>query len=301
MAAPATPSPSRPRKWWPILVRLFKLRVVSLLLWVALGGALVTASAGPFGPGLGKDLLAVTVAGLLAAGGASALNEYLERDLDANMRRTRTRPIPAGSLSPTAALVAGLCALAAGVLLGWWHRPALGITVAGGAFVYLVVYTIGLKRRSVVNIVIGGAAGSLAVLSGAAAVGRWNHPAAWILAALVFLWTPVHFWALALVYREDYRVAGFPMLPAVTSAHSAARWIALHAWATAFAALALGLFLRRPLLYALGALPLTVWLLARTQRLLRHPDQPAPARRVFMASNLYLAGVTLWAILISIL
>lgn len=287
--------------WWSILVSLFKLRVVSLLLWVALGGALVTASAGPFGPGFWKDLLMVSLAGLLAAGGASALNEYLERDLDAAMRRTRTRPLPAGLLSPRLALVLGILGMGMGIGLGWAYRPMLGIFVAAGAFVYVVVYTLGLKRRSVVNIVIGGAAGSFAVLSGAAAVDRWNHPAAWLLAGLVFLWTPVHFWALALLYRDDYRVAGFPMLPAVTTPRNTARWIALHAWATVFAALALSLFLRRPVLYGLGALLLSFWLLHRVHGLLRHPEARDQARSTFMASNLYLAGLTLWAMLISVL
>ncbi len=287
--------------WWSILVRLFKLRVVSLLLWVALGGALVTASAGPFGPGFWKDLLMVSLAGLLAAGGASALNEYLERDLDAAMRRTRTRPLPAGLLSPRLALVLGILGMGLGIGLGWAYRPMLGVFVAAGAFVYVVVYTLGLKRRSVVNIVVGGAAGSFAVLSGAAAVDRWNHPAAWLLAGLVFLWTPVHFWALALLYRDDYRVAGFPMLPAVTTPRNTARWIALHAWATVFAALALSLFLRRPVLYGLGALLLSFWLLHRVHGLLRHPEARDRARSTFMASNLYLAGLTFWAMLISML
>jgi len=159
------------RTWVSVLVRLFKLRVVTLLLWVAFGGALVAAGPAIWSLQGGLDLLAVFVSGLLAAGGASALNEYMEQDLDARMARTRTRPLPQGLVSPGLALVLGLLTLAAGIGLGWWYRPMLGVFVSAGAFIYIVVYTLGLKRRSVTNIVIGGAAGSAAVLSGAAAVG----------------------------------------------------------------------------------------------------------------------------------
>ncbi len=288
------------RMWVSVLVRLFKLRVVTLLLWVAFGGALVAAGPDIWSLQGGLDLLAVFVSGLLAAGGASALNEYMEQDLDARMARTRTRPLPQGLVSPTTALVLGLLALAAGIGLGWWYRPMLGVFVTAGAFIYIVVYTLGLKRRSVTNIVIGGAAGSAAVLSGAAAVGRWNHPAAWILAGLVFLWTPVHFWALALRYREDYRAAGFPMLPAVTSRKQAAGWILLHAGGTVVAALALAAFLHRGGLYLPGAVVLAYWLFRRVWRLWRQPDD-RQALRTFLASNLYLAATTLWAMVVSVI
>ncbi len=284
--------------WRTALVRLFKLRVVSLLLWVAFGGALVAVGPQIWSLQGAKDLLAVFLSGLLAAGGASALNEYLERDLDARMRRTRKRPLPQGQISPSMALFLGVVTLLLGTALGWWYRPALGVFVALGAFIYVVVYTLGLKRRSITNIVIGGAAGSAAVLSGAAAVGQWDHPAAWVLAALVFLWTPVHFWALALVYREDYRAAGFPMLPAVTSRRHAAFWIWVHALATGFAALALAVFLPRGALYLPVALVLTGWLMLHTLRLWRDPND-RQALRTFINSNLYLAGITLWAMVVA--
>ncbi len=293
-------SPSLWQIWVPVLVRLFKLRVVTLLLWVAFGGALVTAGPEIWSWEGGKGLLAVFLSGLLAAGGASALNEYMEQDLDARMARTRKRPLPQGLIAPRTALVLGLVALILGIGLGWWYRPMLGLFVAAGAFIYVVVYTWGLKRRSVTNIVIGGAAGSAAVLSGAAAVGYWDHPAAWVLAGLVFLWTPVHFWALALRYREDYRAAGFPMLPAVTSRKQAAGWIALHAGATAIAALALAAFLHRGGLYLPGAILLALWLFRHVGALWRQPDD-RQALRTFLASNLYLAATTLWAMLVSVI
>ena len=288
------------RTWVSVLVRLFKLRVVALLLWVAFGGALVAAGPDIWSLRGGLDLLAVFVSGLLAAGGASALNEYMEQDLDARMARTRTRPLPQGLIRPALALALGLLALAAGIGLGWWYRPMLGVFVSAGAFIYIVVYTLGLKRRSVTNIVIGGAAGSAAVLSGAAAVGRWEHPAAWVLAGLVFLWTPVHFWALALRYREDYRAAGFPMLPAVTSRKQAAGWILLHAGGTMLAALALAAFLHHGGWYLPGAVLLALWLFRRTLALWRHPDDRR-ALQVFLASNFYLAATTLWAMVVSVI
>ncbi len=279
--------------WWHTIVRLFKLRVVMLLLWEALAGALLAAARWQ---GLGRDLLVLLVSGLLAAGGASALNEYIEQDLDRQMRRTQSRPLPSGQVPGWVALWSGLFALALGVGLAFWYRPALGVFVAAGAFIYVVVYTLGLKRRSVVNIVIGGAAGSCAVLSGAAAVGNWSSPPAWILAALVFLWTPVHFWALALVYREDYRKAGFPMLPAVASVRTTLFWIWVHAVAMTFAALALAPWMRFQAIYVVVVLALSLWMAYALIRLGRQPTRER-AFRAFMTSNLYLAGVTLAAML----
>lgn len=281
---------------WEIVSKLFKVRIVGLLLWEALAGALLAA---PSWRGIAADILAVMISGALAAGGASAINEYLERDLDAQMHRTRNRPLPKGDVAPWVALLLGLVALALGIGLAFGYRWELGWFVTAGAFIYLVIYTIGLKRRSVLNIVIGGAAGSCAALSGAAAVGHWNAPATWILAGLIFLWTPSHFWSLALAFREDYRMAGFPMLPAVTSPRAAAGWILLHAAATALAALSLAPFLRFGVAYLVGVLALSVWMLRSNLHLLTRQDRDA-ARRAFVASNLYLTFVTLLAMLMNV-
>jgi protoheme IX farnesyltransferase len=122
-------------------------------------------------------------------------------------------------------------------VLPW--NPALSFFLLSGALIYVGIYTLWLKPRTLLNIVIGGAAGSAAVLSGSAAAGAWNDPGAIALALMLFLWTPTHFWSLAIVYRDDYARGGFPMLPAETSPRRAAFWVLVHTLPTALAALLL--------------------------------------------------------------
>ncbi|NPA06231.1 MAG: protoheme IX farnesyltransferase [Chloroflexi bacterium] len=284
------------RAWGARAVVLFKLRVVALLLVVAVGGAVLAAEPWLNHGRAWPDLAVLLLAGLLAAGGASALNEVWERDLDRAMERTQQRPLPRGDIPAALAALLGTGALGLGLLLAAWHRPQLGWAVAAGALIYLVVYTWALKRRTIVNIVIGGAAGSAAVISGAAAVGHWDNPAAWALAALVFLWTPTHFWSLALVYREDYHRAGFPMLPVRVPAAHAVRWVALHTVASVLVALLMAAWPRLGLAYALLVAPPSVYYLYQTWRLWRWPTAPE-AKRLFHFSNVYLAWVTLAAVL----
>lgn len=273
------------------LMVLFKARVVSLLLFAALGGAFVAAGGWP-----GWQALAVTLlSGWLAASGASALNQYIERKSDGVMTRTRHRPLVDGTI-PNPAWVpwvaTGMIALAVGWT--WTFNRWLAFWLAMGAFIYVVVYTIWLKPRTPLNIVIGGAAGSAAVLSGAAAVGRWDAPAALVLAMLVFLWTPTHFWSLAIVYRNDYARSSTPMLPVMVSPRQAAFWVFLHTAATAFAALALGFDPALGWIYAVPVALATADLLWRNIRLLRAPT-PKLARSLFIASNLYLTVVLVMA------
>ncbi|MCL7455469.1 MAG: UbiA family prenyltransferase, partial [Anaerolineae bacterium] len=161
-----------------------------------------------------------------------------------------------------------------------------------GAVIYIYIYTIWLKPRTPLNIVIGGAAGSAAVLSGSAAAGQWNEPGAVILALLVFLWTPTHFWSLAIAYRRDYARGGFPMLPVQTAPRTAAGWVLAHTAAAALAALALA---TRPSLGWLYLAPVglaTAVLLGLSSWLVARPGKPR-ALAVFHASNLYLALVML--------
>ncbi|NPA27254.1 MAG: protoheme IX farnesyltransferase, partial [Chloroflexi bacterium] len=202
--------------------------------------------------------------------------------------------LPQGQLRVEVAAGLGGLALLLGLALAAWYRPALAWAAAAGAGIYLLVYTWALKRRTILNIVIGGAAGSAAVISGAAVVGRWFDPAAWALAALVFLWTPTHFWSLALVYREDYRRAGFPMLPVRISPRHAAWWVALHTGASVLVALLMAVWPRLGWPYALLVFGPSVYYLYRTARLVRTPSA-REARRLFHLSNLYLAWVTLAA------
>ncbi len=174
------------------------------------------------------------VGGTLAAGSANALNCYVDRDIDALMRRTTHRPLARHDVSPTGALVFGLVLglLAVGLMGGVTNWLAAGLTAAAIAF-YVVVYTMLLKRRTAQNIVWGGAAGCMPVLIGWSAVtGSLAWPPV-VLFAVVFFWTPPHFWALAIRYREDYARAGVPMLPVVASPQRVAREIVVYSWLTA--------------------------------------------------------------------
>lgn len=204
-------------------VSLLKLRIAALLLLVAASGYLVTS-----GPDVRPfPFLLLMVSGLLASGGASAVNHYVDRDLDRLMARTRGRPLPAGRVPPLHALALGLALLAGALLLAVAVNALTAFFIALGFVVYVVVYTIGLKRRNVWNIVIGGFAGSCPALAGSAAASGSVLVGPALIALLVFLWTPGHFWALAFLRKEDYVRANLPMLPAVTDDRTAAKWIAV--------------------------------------------------------------------------
>jgi heme o synthase len=282
------------REFLRMLVVLFKLRVVSLLLLAAVGGAFLGARGWP---GLGR-LLLVLLAGGAAASGASALNQYIERTSDEIMSRTRLRPLPAGAIShPRVVIVLGLLLILVPSLALLPFNPALSFYLALGAFIYVAIYTIWLKPRTLLNIVIGGAAGSAAVMSGGAAVGAASDPAVITLALLVFLWTPSHFWSLAILYKDDYVRADVPMLPARTSLRTAAWWVFLHTGATILAALLLGLTPALGWAYGVPVLGASVDLLWRNGRLIGEPT-PRNARSLFIASNVYLT-IVLLALLVS--
>ncbi len=211
-AVPADPSaPAPERSLGRDLLTLAKPGITGLILLVAVGGYFV---ADPRSVDLTRLLLLV-VCGASASAGAAMLNHYLDRDLDARMKRTRGRPLPSARIAPEAvAALLGLLLSAAGVAAAaLLINPLTGFSILLGGLTYVVVYTAWLKRRTSWNIVIGGFAGSAPVLAGsAAAVGSWTDGAL-ALALLVFLWTPPHFWSLALMLRSDYAAAGLPMLP----------------------------------------------------------------------------------------
>ena len=205
-------------------VRLTKPRVISLLL-VTTAGAMCVAAGGL--PG-GWLLLWTMVGGYLAAGGANAINHYIDRDIDGRMARTTTRPVVSGRVAPARALVFGIAlgvvsALVLGLSSNWL---AAGLALAGLAL-YVGVYTLWLKRTSLHNIVIGGSAGAVPPLVGWAAVTGELGLSAWLLFAIVFYWTPPHFWALALMLERDYAAAGIPMLPVVRGVEETKRQILL--------------------------------------------------------------------------
>ncbi|HTD50794.1 MAG TPA: heme o synthase, partial [Acidimicrobiia bacterium] len=193
-------------------LRLTKPRVIELLLVTAVP-PMFLARGGVPDVGL---MLSVIVGGAMAAGGANTINCWIERDRDQLMRRTLSRPLPQGEIAPARALIFGIALnVAAFVLLASTaNLLAAALTISATLF-YVFVYTLWLKPRTVQNIVIGGAAGAVPALVGWAAVRGSLAAPAWLLFAVVFFWTPAHFWALALKYRDDYAAAGIPMLPVV--------------------------------------------------------------------------------------
>ncbi|HEV2428436.1 MAG TPA: heme o synthase [Thermoplasmata archaeon] len=210
MSAPSPPAPPTPGGWRDYAT-LAKPGITALIVLVAVGGYFVAAPAS-FDP-IRLALLIAT--GAAASAGSAMLNHYLDRDLDARMGRTKHRPLPERRIDPSGlAALLGLLLLALGVAgASLLLNPLTGLSILSGGVTYVLVYTAWLKRRSSWNIVIGGFAGSAPALAGsAAAVGTWT-PGALALALLVFLWTPPHFWSLALILREDYKAVGLPMLP----------------------------------------------------------------------------------------
>ena len=266
------------------LVVLFKLRIVFLLLVAATGGAFLAAGGWP---GWGVMLL-TWVTGGMAAAGASALNQYWERNKDGLMGRTRKRPLVNADIAdPRWVPVVGVALVLIPVLAVLPFNRPLAFFLLLGAFIYVGIYTIWLKPRTLLNIVIGGAAGSAAVLSGSAAAGQWNNVGALALAAILFLWTPFHFWSLAILYRDEYSRADVPMLPTQTTPHKAAWWVMSHTLPTGILSLLMVVLPGLGWIYFLPVLAITVDLFNRNIQLIRDPS-PLNARRLFMSSNYYL-------------
>ncbi|NPV66252.1 MAG: protoheme IX farnesyltransferase [Anaerolineae bacterium] len=279
-----------------LIVVLAKLRIVTLLLAAAWGGAMLASGGRP----AAADLLLLTITGTLAAGGSGAINQYLERDQDARMKRTRRRPLATGQIRPIWALIGGTGSVVAAVGLALLAgNLALAFFLALGAFIYIGVYTLWLKPRTLLNVVIGGAAGSAAVLSGSAAVGNWADSGALLLAALLFTWSPSHFWSLALVYRKDYASANFPMLPVVMERRRAVLWTLVHMAVTAAIGLLLAVHPALGWAYFAPMLAATLWLGRDSIGLLHAHQQGSEgeegrqAMTLFKASNIYLALVLL--------
>jgi protoheme IX farnesyltransferase len=221
------------------------------------------------------------------------LNHYFEKDKDALMARTRNRPLVSGAIShPEWVPVLGAAMVVVPALVVLPYNPPLTFFLLLGAFIYAGLYTLILKPRTLLNIVIGGAAGSAAVLSGSAAVGHWNDPGAVILALMVFLWTPSHFWSLAMVYRQDYIHSETPMLPARTTMRHSAWWVFLHTGATALAALALTFHPALGWVYFAPVAVSTVYMFAANIQLVSQPTGKQ-ALRLFKISNIYLSVVLL--------
>ena len=243
-----------------------------------------------------QGLLVLAVAGALAAMGSGAVNHYLDRDIDSKMERTSNRPIPCGRVKPSTALALGLAMIASGVAIAAIAlTPLAAFFIALGAFIYLVVYTIWLKRRTVWNIVIGGAAGSCPPLAGWAAVTNSVDLLPVMLALLIFLWTPGHFWGLAIRAENDYKRAGIPMLPAVVGVERASFITGLSNLVMVASWLATGLLLPNPLVYFVVTTPITAVLTKQSISLMLRPEKTR-AWQVFKASSPWLMIVMLGAV-----
>jgi protoheme IX farnesyltransferase len=234
-------------------------------------------------------VVATLIGGSLAAGGANALNQYLERDIDARMQRTSQRPLPQGTIAPRSAAIFGLLL---GVVAAAWLTlmvNAISAALAIGALAfYAGIYTYYLKRSTVQNIVIGGAAGAAPPLIGWAAVTGSVEVEAALLFLVVFYWTPPHFWALALFTSDDYRAAGVPMLPVVHGVEETKRQILLYSWLLVPLTVIFGAAAELRAIYVGVALVGGAIFLLLAFRL-RFSEGIEGARRLFRYSILYLA------------
>ncbi len=277
-------------------VESLKLRVGTFIGMAAVLGYVATAPAGLALPSL-AILFAVTV---MAAGGAGALNHFLDRDLDARMPRTARRPLPSGRIRHpwhVVALGLGLVMLAVSLAL-WQLNRLVALHVFLGAFTYVVVYTIWLKRRSWLNVVIGGLAGSFAVLAGGALARPELCLPPVIFAAVLFFWSPSHFWSLAIAYKTEYAGARIPMLPAVKGEARTARTILLNTGGLlASSVLPFALGMLGSVYLVLGVVLGGGFLLARNVQLARRPGDRRLALANFHASNLFLLLLFLGVVL----
>lgn len=266
-------------------IALTKPRIIELLLITTVPAMVLAAGEWP-----GTWLVVATLlGGTLSAGGANALNNYLDRDIDELMRRTMARPLVRHEVPPRNALVFGVILGAAGFawLSVFANLLAAAISTAALLF-YVFVYTMALKRSTPQNIVIGGAAGAAPVLVGWAAVTGSLGLAAWVLFLVVFYWTPPHFWALALRYKDDYERAGVPMLPVVAGARATTRRMLLYTGLMVGVSLLLVPVGGMTWIYLVVAVSLGGWFIWDTWRVYRDPDR---AMKLFTTSTVYLAAL----------
>ena len=275
------------------LSNLFKLRIGVMMALTAVVALVVT-------PGQPVQMweaavLALTV--LMAAGSAGAFNQYYERDLDARMPRTRGRPFVTGEFSHNRwwlLLISGLLLAGVGVA-GFALNGSAALYIFLGAFFYAIVYTVWLKRRTWMNIVIGGASGSFAVLAGAAVVDPGLGPVPIILAIVLFLWTPSHFWSLAIAQHKDYAAAGVPMLPVVVGDKAAAKAVLANSLLLVSVSV-LPFFFGLGWIYLLGALTGGGYFLYHNIRLVQN-QSPRVAMSSFFASLAQLGILLVFALL----
>ena len=270
-----------------------KVRLGFLIMSCALAGMAVSP-----GPGLPAwQVLVLGLAVLLSSASAGAFNQLYEAGLDRQMKRTRQRPFASGRFKPSALwlITIILVTLLSCVAAALATNVTAAIYIFLGAFTYGVIYTVWLKKRTWLNIVVGGLAGSFAVMAGAAAMDASMKPAPLILAVVLFLWTPPHFWALAFACRKDYETAGIPMLPVVVSEPIATGAIFAHA-AVLVALSVIPIFFGMSWIYLLGAVSGGLYFVHASLKLVLKPTIPQ-GWRVFAASIVQLGLLLTAAIL----
>jgi len=279
------------------LINLFKLRIGVVMSATAVMALVVT-------PGQTVSLwqgLVLAMAVLVAAGSAGAFNQYYEHDIDGRMRRTSDRPFVTGALAHSRwwlPLIGALLLIAVSTA-GWLLNGMAALYIFLGAFFYAIVYTVWLKRRTSANIVIGGASGSFAVLAGAAVIDPQLGPIPILLAIVLFLWTPPHFWSLAIARHADYANAGFPMLPVVVGDTTAAKAVLGNTLAL-LAVSVLPFFFGLGWLYLAGALAGGGYFVYRSWRLVQDTNAKN-AMRCFFSSLIQLVVLLVFAVLDALL
>ena len=265
---------------------LTKPRVMSLLLVSAIAGAFLGAQSMPSF----KIIVAVLIGGALASGGAASLNMAYESELDQKMGRTKNRPVAEGRISFNTAILFGI-ALSVGsfVILALMTNILAAALAIVGTVLYFGLYTVILKRTTTQNIVIGGAAGAVPPLVGYAASAGTIDLSAWYLFVIIFFWTPPHFWALAIMIKDDYARANIPMLPVVMGVKHTTKQILLYTAVLSVLTILFG-FVSQPLgwIYTVGSGSLNCILIWYAYRLMKGPDRPA-ATKLYKYSLLYLA------------
>jgi protoheme IX farnesyltransferase len=281
-------APSRVSTILLAYLALTKPRVIELLLVTAIP-AMLLAHRGSVNPLL---ILNTLIGGMLAAGGANTLNCVADADIDKKMKRTAQRPLARDAVPTSHALVFGLVMSVASFLWLWRTTNLLsGLLAVGTIAFYVFVYTLLLKRRTSQNVVWGGAAGCMPVMIAWSAVTGTIAWPALVMFAIIFFWTPPHTWALAMRYKDDYKAAGIPMLPAVATERQVTKQILIYTWLTVAATLALAL--AAGWLYTAVAAVAGVWFLAMAHQLyagVRRGEAVKPLR-LFLQSNNYLAVV----------
>jgi len=280
--------PTEARDWFAML----KPRVITLVVFTGFVGLLLAP--GSLHPVLG---LAAVLCIAVAAGAAGAINMWWDRDIDALMRRTAKRPIPAGRIAAGDALGFGVTlAIASVLVMGLATNAVAALLLALSILFYVFIYTIWLKRRTPQNIVIGGAAGAFPPVIGWAAVTGSIDIMPLLMFAIIFFWTPPHFWALSLYASEDYERAGVPMLPVVAGARTTRRQVMLYTVMLAVVSLIPWVLGYAGPIYGVSALGLGVWFLIAAARVLWDKQnaegvsltRDAPARWAFRVSLVYL-------------